>query len=173
MTDFKVFVWEVTPMAKRIEQDIVNNIKSDYISNGTDIRTLADKYGVSFATISKWSAKEGWEDKRQEFKRNLEECILIKQQEQRLSEVENVNIADVENWNLFKQKTVLMLMNTNKPIELSHLAQIYERAQKGVRLALGLDKEDRTNTDVNITVQLPDGFGVETEVDEGEDDGKE
>ena len=40
------------------------DIKNDYIQNGTSFRQLAKKYGVSHSAISKHSNKEGWKFER-------------------------------------------------------------------------------------------------------------
>jgi len=44
-----------------------NRIKTEYISSNIGLRSLADKYSVSFSTLSKRSTKEKWVDERKRF----------------------------------------------------------------------------------------------------------
>lgn len=44
-----------------------NKIKTEYISSNIGLRGLADKYGVSFSTLSKRSTREKWVDERRRF----------------------------------------------------------------------------------------------------------
>lgn len=41
-------------------------IKAEYISGGTSYRKLAEKYGVSFTTLSRTALREKWADLRQQ-----------------------------------------------------------------------------------------------------------
>ena len=125
-------------MAKKIDAEVKEQIKRKYISTNIDYRSLGKEFGITYQTICKWSTTEDWLSQRKEFMKSVEEQSIVREQERRINDIEDINNEDITNWKLFKQKTLLMLMKTEKPIELLHLSQAYERAQKGIRLALGL-----------------------------------
>ena len=127
-------------MAAKIDVNIKDAIRMKYIQTNIDQRSLANEFGVCLQTINRWSRAENWIKMREDYQRELAEKAIIVAQEQRLKHVEDINKTDAEIWKLFKEKVRMLVLVNNKPVELSHLAQIMERAQKGARLALGLDK---------------------------------
>ena len=46
-------------------------VRTEYITTLTSYRKLADKYGVSFRTLSERAKQEGWRDARAAFRENL------------------------------------------------------------------------------------------------------
>ncbi len=47
------------------------DVRTEYITTLTSYRKLADKYGVSFRTLSERAKQEGWRDARAAFRENL------------------------------------------------------------------------------------------------------
>ena len=47
------------------------DVRTEYITTLTSYRKLADKYGVSFRTLSERAKQEGWRDARASFRENL------------------------------------------------------------------------------------------------------
>ncbi|MEY8360036.1 hypothetical protein AALA99_13610 [Anaerotruncus colihominis] len=70
------------------------SIKTEYVTSGCDLPTLAQKYGVSYSTIRKRSSKEHWAEQREEHQNNLGTLVAQKTAE-KISDIE-ADIAAVK-----------------------------------------------------------------------------
>jgi len=70
-------------------------IKAEYIRGGVSLKTLADKYGVSFSTIQKRCMTEKWTDLKKKSGRILEEKLADSVAEEEAKKVDLIDtIAD-------------------------------------------------------------------------------
>lgn len=53
-----------------------SKLKREYIAGGTSYRKLAEKYGVSFSTLRKVAAKEGWTELRDKARAKADTKII-------------------------------------------------------------------------------------------------
>ena len=80
-----------------------SKLKREYIAGGTSYRKLAEKYDVSFSTLRKVAAKEGWTELRDKARAKADtkitELISDKQAERykRLQDVTDMLLDNLEN----------------------------------------------------------------------------
>ena len=48
------------PRGKKIDDEIKFKIRTDYVTKGMSLQSLAKEYGISVQTIKRWCAREGW-----------------------------------------------------------------------------------------------------------------
>ena len=68
-------------------------IKAEYLTGGTTLRELSEKYKVSYSTIQKKSMEEKWGDLRKKSRRKVEEKIIDSVSSKEAEKA--VNIIDV------------------------------------------------------------------------------
>ena len=143
-----------------------NKIKNDYVFKNFTLRHLAEKYGVSESQIFKHSKDENWVEEREEQQREIQAETTQKIRDREIARRVATNEEHIQLYNdgLEVVKNLLEVYvhqsqekkrrgNVN-PFNLEKIFACIEKAQKGQRLALSIDKED-------VTEKEPDVFIVE------------
>lgn len=117
-------------------------------------RSIADKYGIEPALISKHAKKEQWLVKREIF----DGKIAAKRQEKKIETISDEGSAfDLICFNISRQaahKVKSMMDNTDKPAEVSMLTQALKNLQTVGKAALG-DKDGQQDG-ITIKVSVSD-----------------
>lgn len=70
-------------------------IRAEYIAGGTSYRKLAEKYGVSFVTLSKVAKREGWSElRRQQEDRQTTKMVEAISDKEAKKAVDIIDVAD-------------------------------------------------------------------------------
>jgi len=137
-------------------------IRTEYETTSISYRKIAEKYGVSFNTLKDRAKREGWAKSKEETQRKITTATLQKtvvKIAERESDRNARHIALIDMILDKAEKVVSEELNTHidmfgnphespviKVDTLEATMRIIERAQKGHRLALGLDKPIESNT---------------------------
>lgn len=143
-----------------------NKIKNDYVYKNYTLRGLVDKYGCSLSQVSKHCKDENWIELREEENHKIETETQQKIRDREIARRVATNEEHIQLYNdgLEVVKNLLDVYvhqsqekkrrgNVN-PFNLEKIFACIEKAQKGQRLALSIDKED-------VTEKEPDIFVVE------------
>ena len=127
-------------------------IKHDYLFKNISLKKLADKYGVSYSQVFKHSKDEEWVRLKDEKQREIEVKIEQKLEEKEIARKVAKNEKHLELFdNGLELVEMLLQMYKNKgkvsPDKLEKVFSCIEKAQKGQRLALNMEKEDITDTE--------------------------
>lgn len=135
-------------MPKLTNEGLRETMKLEYIQRKkVSLQELADEFNVHMSTVGRWSKADKWVEERQIYWNTIDEIAIEKLQAQRVKELTDINEEDAFVWKQFMEKIKRLILQTDKTLELKHLSEIFERAQKGRRLAKGLDKVDAINTE--------------------------
>lgn len=152
-------------------------IRTEYETSNISYRKIADKYGVSFNTLKDRAKREGWAKSKEKTQHKIATKTLQKTVVKIAEKESDRNARHIALLDLILDKTEQVVKDElnihldmfgnahDSPIikvdRLEAAARIIEKAQKGHRLALGLDKEDKGgNKPINITIKRkvkPDG----------------
>ena len=69
------------------------DVRTEYITTLTSYRKLADKYGVSFRTLSERAKQEGWRDARASFRENLVTKAVQKAENRQAARMDRIDKA--------------------------------------------------------------------------------
>ena len=127
-------------------------IKHDYLFKNISLKKLAEKYGVSYSQVFKHSKDEQWvrlkEENRSEIEAKTEQKLQEKEIERKVAKNEkHIELFD------FGIEIVEKILHSYKekgkvsPDKLEKLFSCIEKAQKGQRLALNMEKEDISDTE--------------------------
>lgn len=123
---------------------------------GFTITEISTKLDVPVGTLKGWSTKEKWTEQRNQFQTKLNQKTEEKTIEKVSERLSDRNARHIELWDLFLDKVELaikakFIKETTrdgeveyidfKPSDLANISNALEKAQKGHRLAEGLDKE--------------------------------
>lgn len=144
------------------------DIKTEYITNKTSFRKLADKYGLHKDTIWKKAKDEGWEDLRRQHIDNTQTKILDADTEQKVDRA--TKLLDVSDLLLQKVRERVEALNALEvgSQEFRHLsatmkdlkeiqmirpdADMREQEARIANLRKQAEKEENQNKDVTITI---------------------
>ena len=139
-------------------------IKNDYVFNNFTLQGLSDKYNVSMRQLAKYSSEEKWKDLREEERKKIAEETQKKMRDKEIARRVAVNEEHIQLYNdgLEVVKNILQVYqdqsaefkrrgNVN-PFNLEKIFSCIEKAQKGQRIALNIDKEDVTETEPDVFI---------------------
>lgn len=130
-------------------------IKNDYIHKNISLQKLAEKYSVSERQVMKHSSDEEWVKQKEENSRIVAEETQKELQKKEIARKVAVNEAHLKLYDdgievvekilaIYKDK--INEKNSKKlkvnPFNLEKVFSCIEKAQKGQRLALNMEKED-------------------------------
>lgn len=140
-------------------KDIWVTIRTEYETSKTSYRKLAEKYGVSFNTLKDKAKREGWAKAKAEthhkiITKTLQKTVVkiaeresdrnarhISLYDKLLDKAEQVIDGQLDIFvDMFGKAHKGEVLDSGK---LEAMVRVLEKAQKGHRLALGLDKEDK------------------------------
>lgn len=151
-------------MTKKTKIDWMK-IKHDYLFKNIPLKKLADKYGVSYSQVFKHSKDEEWvrlrDEKRREIGVETEQKLTEKEIARKVAknekhiELYEDGIEIIEGLlKLYKEKLALSNANRVKVSAdaLEKVLSCIEKAQKGQRLALNMEKEAPTNEEPKLVM---------------------
>jgi hypothetical protein len=153
-----------------------DKIKNEYITTNIGQRPLAAKHKVSFNTLKTRANKEKWADQRKEY--NNKVTIKTQQKLELIAEQQaDRNTRHLQIWDKLLDKIEVVLHKPILPEDITRVATAIEKAQRGQRLAEGLDKAVESSVDNSdaidefIRATKPDSVYV-AKIFEGEDNGE-
>ena len=153
-------------MAKKKTKSKIDwiKIKNDYVFNNLTIRELVKKYGVAQSSIGTHCSKENWEKTRQEERNKIETETAQKIRDREIARrvaknEEHIRLYD-DGLDVVKsllrvyqeQASELKRRGNVNPFNLEKIFSCIEKAQKGQRLALNIDKEEITEKEPQVFV---------------------
>lgn len=85
-------------------------IETEYVTGSDSLRALAERHGVSFSLLGRWSREDGWKEKRAEYaKQKVHKCNTKIQESQIASAVEANRILMGAAMELAKRQAALSL----------------------------------------------------------------
>lgn len=139
-------------------------IKNDYVFNNFTLRGLVEKYKISLSAVREHCKSENWVDLREEEKHKINTETTQKLRNKEIARRVAVNEEHIQLYNdgLEVVKNILQVYqdqsaefkrrgNVN-PFNLEKIFSCIEKAQKGQRIALNIDKEDVTETEPDVFI---------------------
>ena len=139
-------------------------IKNDYIFKNLSLRNLCDKYNVSMTQISHYCKVEEWVKQREEQQSIIDAETVQKTRDREIARRVAKNEEHIRLYddgldvvkNLLKvyqeQASELKRRGNVNPFNLEKIFSCIEKAQKGQRLALNIDKEEVTEKEPQVFV---------------------
>lgn len=134
-------------------------VKHDYLFKNMSLESLAEKYGVSKRQVFKHSSDENWVELKEQKNREISEKT---QKELKEKEIARRIAANEKHIELYDDGIVIVeeilkmykstMSDTKKkkkvnPFNLEKIFSCIEKAQKGQRLALNMEKEEVTDNE--------------------------
>ena len=126
-------------------------LRIDYMKNNyADLKEFADHHKLNYGTVRNRCA--GFADEKTRYKGKVSDLALVRSQENDVMTTAQRNLYHVELWDRFLSvvSDALQCDSTIKTSDggyrvgtIERLSNILEKAQKGQRLALGMDKETK------------------------------
>lgn len=147
------------------------SIRTEYETTNISQRKLADKRNVSYPTLRDRAKREGWVKSKEKTRDKIVTRTLQKNVTKIATKEADRNarhiflldrILDKAETVLENELTTYVDMFGNAHVgkvidvaKLESMTRVLEKAQKGHRLALGLDKEGKKDTEVNVVFNIP------------------
>lgn len=148
-------------MAKKIVDTTA--ARTYYISHpDCSLKELSKKFNIGVDTLNKRSVEEGWVQKQLEYKDELQEALLQKSKEEEFERRVQANKLHNEMYDkllnaassLIKQfeeaESSGKFNRATTAANLAYLADVVQKAQKGQRTALNMDKEEEQDTSPKV-----------------------
>lgn len=139
-------------------------IKNDYVFNNFTLRGLKEKYNISLSSVRDRCKAENWVELREKELHNIDTETTQKLRDKEIARRVAVNEEHIQLYNdgLEVVKNILQVYqdqsaefkrrgNVN-PFNLEKIFSCIEKAQKGQRIALNIDKEDVTETEPDVFI---------------------
>lgn len=148
-----------------------SKLKREYIAGGTSYRKLAEKYGVSFSTLRKVAAKEGWTELRDKARAKADTKLtdLISDQQaerfKRLQDVTDMLLDNLENIvtkvtleeMILDKYTLKQITGALKDIkDIQNIKSGLDLEEQKARIAIlkkQAESDDDSDTAVKITIE--------------------
>lgn len=142
--------------------------REEYIYNGLSLPDLVKKYGCALSYIGKIASKEKWVELREQKRKEIQKEVEKKSTQ---NEVDRRVAINEDHLELFNQGLDIVKgileeykefqarrkrgeeVNPVNPVFLEKLFNCMDKAQKGQRLALGCDKKETENADIEPDVK--------------------
>jgi hypothetical protein len=134
-----------------------DKIRNEYITTTIGQRPLAAKYSISFSTLKDRANKDKWYEQRQDYRNKVatkaEQKLEVAAEQAAEEQIDRNNIH-LSIWDLFSTR-IREILDKNKkqvatlsgavdvelsPDDIERLSRALDKAQRGQRLSLGLDK---------------------------------
>ena len=142
-------------------------IRTDYETTGISQRKLAEKYSVSFNTLKDRANREGWAQAKKKTRNKIAIKTLQKTVVKIVNKEADFNLRHIELWEKILKKAERVVddelsshvdmfgkvhkLNVVLEGKLETISKIVDKAQKGHRLALGMDKAGTEDKDSQET----------------------
>ena len=148
-----------------------SKLKREYIAGGTSYRKLAEKYGVSFSTLRKVAAKEGWTELRDKARAKTDTKLtdlISDQQAERYKRLQDVTDMLLDNLETIVTRVTLdeMVLDkyTLKQItgalkdikDIQNIKSGLDLEEQKARIAIlkkQAESDDDSDTTVKITIE--------------------
>jgi hypothetical protein len=136
-------------------------VRDEWLSGQYTFDQLEKKWEVSKSTIQDWRAREGWDDMELMLQEEADRLV----QKTQVERIARLQEDDYKMWELFRMQIMKWMRHwgktKNKPpplVQLDMATKIYERIQKGRRVALGVERAEQRQEQVTRVEILYDGL---------------
>ena len=113
-------------------------LKTEYITGEFEsLKAFAEAKGVPYQTLR--NNAKGWADKKSTREVHKQYKIAEKVTEKQIETEAEINTKHYELWKAFVDKAQALMATAETPGQIKTLAEVIEKAQKGQRLARGMD----------------------------------